>query len=546
MRLKKYIKFKMRAFVAKSWRTKILMLIVLLLLYVVIYFIVLGYWFSKNSDVKTALNLPNVIVHLDFKGSPPKLTYLKTLLPRLQELGVTGLLLEYEDMFPYEDKLVNLSARNCYSRSDLYDFIVTASQAGFELIPLIQSFGHMEHVLKLRQFQHLREEALYPDSLCPSRVESQDLIKNMVEQVVTFHNNISPLKHFHIGCDEVFHINKCHLCARRGLTDTDIFVKHVKSVTKLLKILSPNTTILMWDDGLRNIPIYKWDNIIQNLDIEPVYWDYRPSLSVSHVNFMKYHEKFGNIWIASAFKGADGRVATFPDLKRRFLNHFSWLSLMHNYKLAGTNDVYSFKGFILTGWSRYSHMDPPCELLPIAIPSLYLNLLLVKHFQTVGYSEDDKRLTLNEYIKRYLDSDFIDNAECDSTINIDYLDTSQCNFEGNDLFNIHKHLSIIHSDITFNVNDDETGLASVDFYSKTHNININKVKEDIKWCNETIRELLFVENKLRNSLSPFYDNFFINEYIDYKLHNWKHLLYTLSKNLNDMLIVRSWDRRPYA
>lgn len=78
---------------------------------------------SKNEDIKNisrmSLKLPNVIVHFDMKGSPPKLSYLKTLLPKLRELGVTGFLMEYEDMFPYDGRLLNISAKNCYKKSEV-------------------------------------------------------------------------------------------------------------------------------------------------------------------------------------------------------------------------------------------------------------------------------------------------------------------------------------------------------------------------------------------------------------------------------------------
>lgn len=73
----------------------------------------------KIQISNTPVDLPNVVVHLDFKGMPPKLSYLKSLLPKLHGLGVTGFLVEYEDMFPYEGRLVNLRAKYAYSKTEV-------------------------------------------------------------------------------------------------------------------------------------------------------------------------------------------------------------------------------------------------------------------------------------------------------------------------------------------------------------------------------------------------------------------------------------------
>lgn len=38
-------------------------------------------------------------------------------------------------------------------------------------------------------------------------------------QVIELHSQVQQLKWFHIGCDEVFHINTCVKCQARDMTD---------------------------------------------------------------------------------------------------------------------------------------------------------------------------------------------------------------------------------------------------------------------------------------------------------------------------------------
>lgn len=62
-------------------------------------------------------------------------------------------------------------------------FLTLAHTLDIEIIPLIQTFGHLEHALKLKEFQHLREANEHPDSICPSNNGSINLIKEMLHQV---------------------------------------------------------------------------------------------------------------------------------------------------------------------------------------------------------------------------------------------------------------------------------------------------------------------------------------------------------------------------
>ena len=152
------------------------------------------------------------VVHIDLKGAPPRLQYLISTLPLLVKAGATDLLLEYEDMFPFHAHLQNVSSKSAYSRGELSTLLHAAKNNNLGVIPLVQTFGHLEWLLKLERFKHLREDPQYPESVCPSREETIKLVRTMLMQIMEMHPDSS---HIHIGCDEVFHIGECSQCVQR-------------------------------------------------------------------------------------------------------------------------------------------------------------------------------------------------------------------------------------------------------------------------------------------------------------------------------------------
>jgi hexosaminidase len=95
--------------------------------------------------------------------------------------------------------------------------LVYARKSGLEVIPLIQTFGHLEFVLKLPEFRHFRELSALPQEICPSNPEAfRVLVGEMIEQVMSLHPTA---KWLHIGCDEVFHLAACARCTRRQMED---------------------------------------------------------------------------------------------------------------------------------------------------------------------------------------------------------------------------------------------------------------------------------------------------------------------------------------
>lgn len=229
------------------------------------------------------------LVHLDLKGAPPKISYLKRLLPIFKSLGATGLLLEYEDMFPYTSTLQNISATNAYTKSEIKELLRAVASVGLSVMPLVQTFAHLEFALKLQDFQHLREVPESPQAVCPSLNASLNFIEEIIAQIVELHqmpfassdsvdaieidDTLTPnFTHLHIGCDEVFRMGECSRC--KSKRNDDLFLSHVRSVANIVKRRWPHLKIVIWDDMLRRIHLKDLQNSKIGELVEPMIWVY--------------------------------------------------------------------------------------------------------------------------------------------------------------------------------------------------------------------------------------------------------------------------------
>ena len=143
--------------------------------------------YQDVNPVYSVIDTKNLerFVHLDLKGAAPKIEYYQKLFPFLKQLGATGLLVEYEDMFPFTDRLAVIRHGLAYSKSDIEQLLHLARMSGLKVMPLLQVYGHLEYVLKLKEFMHLREDRRYPQVITPCLEESYKLIFGRVARRIS-------------------------------------------------------------------------------------------------------------------------------------------------------------------------------------------------------------------------------------------------------------------------------------------------------------------------------------------------------------------------
>ncbi|KAM6054260.1 hexosaminidase D-like [Chlamydotis macqueenii] len=332
------------------------------------------------------------LVHLDLKGAAPRVSYLEQLFPLLSQLGANGILIEYEDMFPFKGELEVLKSPYAYSEEDVEQIQRLAELHKLEVVPLVQTFGHVEFILKHEKYQHLREVERFPNSFNPHVPDTLALVKSILSQVMEKHRRSAWI---HIGADEVFHLgegtdSKNWMSRNRGDAGT-IYLKHIKEVLAFIATQYRGLRALMWDDMLRKIGVGALRESGIAKHVSPVVWFYAPDFEAEQMGpfLAKYAESgFEAVWFASAFKGTTGPAQAWPRLSYHLKNHLSWLKVLQALpRLAPLR----FRGIVLTGWQRYDHYSALCELLPVAIPSLAVCLQTLVNG---GFTEETKRKVL--------------------------------------------------------------------------------------------------------------------------------------------------------
>lgn len=473
------------------------------------------------------------IVHLDLKGAPPKINYYSYLFPLLRKLGATGILVEYEDMFPFTNTIEDIQAGNSYSKDDIVKIQDIAMQNQLIVIPLVQTFGHMEFVLKLDKYKDYREVPYYPQAVCPTYNKTLPLIYEMINQIVNAH---PASKYLHIGADEVYQIGECSRCldvmTKRQWDKKQLFLDHVSTVVRYIKEKYPKLTVLMWDDEFRDITPQEIIDRNLHTTVEPVVWKYTtdPGTTLTDQLWESYAAVWKQIWVATAFKGATSPDRFYVDIPYHMENHQRWLEIIQKY----SNRI-TFKGVMLTGWQRYDHFSVLCELLPVAIPSIAINLAVLQAPDLNGFPVE-------------LPSHISEALHCDSTISLNIPEPqygwTKCNFHGISIYNIILRLFSLMQEVA-KMEQDSTykgWLKPYNIkYSFTNPIYVERAVVDL---DRYKIELMYIQKEMRTAMEDIYDNYTIQEWLETYTAPLNEKLEHMWEVKEKLLEKNTWPRRP--
>ena len=138
--------------------------------------------------------------HIDMRIQVMKLPALKKFVLNLSHNGINTLVMEWEGSYPFAKEPL-IANRYAYSRAEVRDFISYCNSLHIRVIPLQQSFGHVEYILRNYKYAALREDQKDFSQVCPSEPElNKKLFTTLYTDLASTHN--SP--YIHIGGDETY------------------------------------------------------------------------------------------------------------------------------------------------------------------------------------------------------------------------------------------------------------------------------------------------------------------------------------------------------
>ena len=211
--------------------------------------------------------------HLDLRIQVMTPDALKTFIKELSDFGMNTLVMEWEGTYPFE-KHATISNKYAYTREEVKDFIAYCETLNIKVIPLQQTLGHVEYILRHSRYSVLKEDRKDISQLCPMEVDANKaLFTDLFTDLAAMHNS----DYIHIGGDETYllgHDEKCKAkVAKEG--KSKLFVDHMKMISEI--VISLGKKPVMWADI-----ILKYPEAAAELPKETIFVDWNYGWKINH------------------------------------------------------------------------------------------------------------------------------------------------------------------------------------------------------------------------------------------------------------------------
>ena len=238
------------------------------------------YYKGEDIEIDETAHFKTLSLMLDisFRG-PISLDGIKEYFTYLASMGYNQIWFYAEDMYEMPEKYKHFGyMRGRYSTAELRELDDYAYSIGIEIVPCIQTLGHMQHYLKWSESAPYRENGMV---LKPGDEATYEFIKDMLVAASSAFRS----RRIHVGLDETGGLGLGASLKRDGYREPiDIFQEHVAKVAEMCDELGLRP--MMWNDMIfcycsKNHTKYALDTeltpevlarIPKNMDL--VHWNY--------------------------------------------------------------------------------------------------------------------------------------------------------------------------------------------------------------------------------------------------------------------------------
>lgn len=240
-------------------------------------------------------------------------TTVKFMLRKMALMGMNSYMLYTEDTYEVEGYPYFGYMRGRYTKAELRELDAYALSLGIELIPCIQTLGHLTTALRWSS------AAKYTDTPAVLQVGAEETYR-LIDSMMRTLEQCFTTRRVHIGMDEVRMLGAGKYYNKNGYrAREELFMEHLLRVKEI--VAAHGFSALMWSDmffrlsakGMKGYEDYDrrtvlLDEIVEKYprEIQPVYWDYYHDDESFYATNIEKHKQLsehtmfaGGVWLWS-------------------------------------------------------------------------------------------------------------------------------------------------------------------------------------------------------------------------------------------------------
>ncbi|MEI8310325.1 MAG: family 20 glycosylhydrolase [Verrucomicrobiota bacterium] len=305
--------------------------------------------------------------HLDLKYFTHGMEYLHRWVEDLAALKINTLLIEYDDRFPYA-RYPEIVSPDAPSREELAAFLAHARGLGLRLIPLVQSLGHLEFILRHPGWEHLRagEDNEWVTETRANSPAALEMVYSLIDEVLELH---SEDEWFHVGGDEPFYLKQTF--GEDPARLADVFSGHMSAVCRY--VVGKGKRPMIHDDAFRSISRENRAMVLERLPANTIltFWKYDsspPWPTANTLAALDHYESKGFQWLGLPCFNWGNLVP-----------HYADYTLHNTLEMTGLVAMRGALGVINTAWACFRVPLPAADMGLAVTADRTWNVMRVPH-----------------------------------------------------------------------------------------------------------------------------------------------------------------------